>query len=461
MTKQLVQVVNKVNNAAIRRVNVPGKGLFYVVPSYTMPDNCVMNGGFYPAEEIAASFETLNDTPAPVGHPYNENGEYIPANSPDGILFFQCGIFNKNVQRVSDDKYGHRVYVEKWVHVETAMQSERGKRVIEAIDSGAPIHSSTGIVLESVPEIGVNAQGKKYTWRATNMTFDHDAILLDEEGAATPEDGVGLLVNKQLLTQINRQGATMTVNSARLNANQSFNDLREQLQAEVQQRFGEANKRIWLMDFGEDYAVFELDETPYKVGYTTDGENITLDSEAQEVKRVTMWEAVTNSIKGFFNRGNSATTTNQEGDDMFKQHIENALKANKIDYSKMTDEQKMEAYDALKGNAAEQPVEPKGEQEPAQGEKVVNAYIQKLVADTVAQVIAANAKAAEKAERDEIEQTLAANKSPLTRETQDKMTLNELHAVVNTFKRQSAYGLPAGQMVPNHNESRFSDELPE
>lgn len=460
MTKTFVTVVNRVNNAAIRRTRNERGDIVYVVPSYTMPDNIIMNGGLYPAEEIEKAWKTLENTPAPLAHPMDANGNYVSANSPDGILYYQAGVFNKNVQRVSDEKYGHRLYVEKHIHLETAMKSERGKRLIEAIDKGEPIHSSTG-VLVNVEYTAGTLNGKPYEWIARDFTFDHDAILLDEEGAATPDDGTGLLINQHLIKTMRRDGQTFAVHSAKLNVNQSFNDLREQLQAEVQQRFGEANKHIWLMDFGEDYAVFELDETPYKVGYTTDGENITLDSEAQEVKRVTMWEAVTNSIKGFFNRGNSATTINQEGDDMFKQHIENVLKANKIDYSKMTDEQKIEAYDALKGNAAEQPVEPKGEQEPAQGEQVVNADIQKLVADTVAQVMAANAQAAEKAERDEIEQTLTANKSPLTRETQDKMTLNELHAVVNTFKRQSAYGLPAGQMVPNHNESRFSDELPE
>lgn len=409
MTKQLVQVVNKVNNAAIRRVNVPGKGLFYVVPSYTLPDNCVMNGGLYPAEEIAASFETLNDTPAPVGHPYNENGEYIPANSPDGILFFQCGIFNKNVQRVSDDTYGHRVYVEKWVHVETAMQSERGKRVIEAIDNGAPIHSSTGVVLEPVPEIGVNAQGKEYTWRATNMAFDHDCILLSEEGAATPDDGVGLLVNKQLLTQVNRSGATLTVNSVTANT-----------------------------------------EQPPALGLL----------EVMGQKLDNLFAMLANHGDVANNRGKSTTQSNQEGEDMslktlMKEKLGDAYNED------MTDEEMLNAYEkSLKGNAAEQP-EPTGEQEPAQGEQVVNADVAEQLRAIVREEFQANAQAAEKAERDEIAQTLTANKSALTRETQDKMTLNELHAVANTFKRQSAYGLPAGQMVSNHNESRFSDELPE
>lgn len=220
MPKQLVQVVNKVNNAAIRRIRNERGDLVYVVPSYTLPDNCVMNGGLYPAEEIAAAYQALNDTPAPAGHPYDADGNYVSASSPDGVLYFQCGIFNKNVQRQADDTYGHRVYVEKHIHVETAMKTERGKRILDAIDKGEPIHSSTGVLVDVVNESGVAPNGNPYEWVARGLVFDHDAVLLDEEGAATPADGVGLLVNQHLIKAVQRNGQTMQVNSAALNTNQ-------------------------------------------------------------------------------------------------------------------------------------------------------------------------------------------------------------------------------------------------
>lgn len=460
MSKQLVNIVNRVNNAAIRRIKNERGELIYVVPSFTLPDNCVMNGGLYPAEEIERGFMTLEDTPAPAGHPYDSQGNYIIANSPDGILYFQCGIFNKNVQRVQDDKYGHRIYVEKHIHVETAMKSERGKRIIDAIDRGQPIHTSTGVLLNRKPQSGI-MNGKQYEWVANGIVFDHDAILLDEEGAATPNDGVGMLVNKHLIKQVERQGAQLAVNTASLNINQSFNDLREILQAEVQQAYGEDERHVWIADFGDDYAVFEKGETPYKVSYTKTDSGIKLSGEAQEVRRVTTWETVTNAIKGLFNRGNNATQHNQEGEDMFKEHIESVLKANKVDYSAMSDEHKIAEYDKIRGNAAEQP-KPAGEQEPAQGEKVVNADVQKLVDDAVAKAMEANQKAQESAERTQLAEQLKANKVDLSDEDQKSMSVNALKTLVDkTTVKNSAMGVPGGSPVTFNSESRFGDDLPE
>ena len=63
--------------------------------------------------------------------------------------------------------------------------------MLEAINRGEPIHTSTGIFL-NVEDSGVS----EYGYIAKDMYFDHDAILLGEEGAATPSQGVGMMVNK-------------------------------------------------------------------------------------------------------------------------------------------------------------------------------------------------------------------------------------------------------------------------
>src|SRR5690606_15964463 len=88
------------------------------------------------------------------------------------------------------------------IDVEVAERTEGGRRVIDAINAGEPIHTSTGLVCEKVP---APKGAKGYTWIARNMVYDHDAILLDEPGAATPEQGVGMMVNGQ-------QVDVMTVN---------------------------------------------------------------------------------------------------------------------------------------------------------------------------------------------------------------------------------------------------------
>lgn len=180
-----VNVRCSVNASKIRKEKRDGRDVI-VVPSYTLPDDIVMNGVKYPAEEIEKGYKTLENSPAPLGHPM-VNDMFVSARSPLGLNLGYFGAWNANVQR----KDG-RVYLEKMIDVQRASESEMGRRVLEALEEGKPIHTSTGVLL--------NLRGCSDTdtaeYEGYNMEFDHDAILLDERGAATPEQGVGMLVNK-------------------------------------------------------------------------------------------------------------------------------------------------------------------------------------------------------------------------------------------------------------------------
>jgi hypothetical protein len=187
-----VNVRTAVNNAQIRRDKRNGKDVI-IVPSATLPDDVVMNNIKYPADEIAKSFHTLDRTFAPFRHPM-VNGQYVSAREPEAVNDFYIGAWNENVRRENG-----RVWLDKVIDVEVAGRTENGKRLLDAINKGEPIHTSTGIFLEvdSANEAG-------YSYIAKNMYMDHDAILLDEEGAATPNQGVGMMVNgKQEITVIN------------------------------------------------------------------------------------------------------------------------------------------------------------------------------------------------------------------------------------------------------------------
>ena len=59
-----------------------------------------------------------------------------------------------------------------------------------------PIHISTGLLYSGIAANG-ESKGKKYNEIATNMMFDYVAVLLDEPGAGTPEEGVGTFVNSE------------------------------------------------------------------------------------------------------------------------------------------------------------------------------------------------------------------------------------------------------------------------
>lgn len=157
-----------------------------------------MNGGLYPTDEIDKSYKTLERTLAPFGHPHDSDGNFLSASDPIAINSFHVGAHNENVRREGD-----RIAIDKVINIETANKTEKGKRLIkrlEDMENGVnrePIHTSTGVFLEVEPlgEARTNSQGLSYDWIARNMVFDHDAILLDEIGAAQPNQGVGMFAN--------------------------------------------------------------------------------------------------------------------------------------------------------------------------------------------------------------------------------------------------------------------------
>ena len=182
-----VNVRNLVNQDMIRKEKRDGRDVI-VVKSATLPDDVVMNGILYPAAEIEAAHKTLNDTPAPLGHP-TVNGAFVSARSPLGLNLGYFGAWNANARREDG-----RVFVDKIIDVERANESAMGKRVLAAIDKGGPVHTSTGLLCQL--REATNTDLAEY--EAFDMVFDHDAILLDEPGAATPDQGVGMMVNKAM-----------------------------------------------------------------------------------------------------------------------------------------------------------------------------------------------------------------------------------------------------------------------
>lgn len=179
-----VNIRSLANAGAIRHEKRNGRDVV-IVPSATLPDNVVMNSIMYPADEIEKSFSGLERTPAPLGHP-TINGKFVSARDPEGINLGWIGAWNENVRRENG-----RVFLDKVIDVETANRSEGGKRVLEAIEKGGPIHTSTGLLAMLDAANG----DVDYKHIARSLEFDHDAILLDEPGAATPDQGVGMLVN--------------------------------------------------------------------------------------------------------------------------------------------------------------------------------------------------------------------------------------------------------------------------
>jgi len=198
LNKVMIQCRTLVNKNAVTRKSIDGDE-HIIVSSSTLPDDVVMNGGLYPADEIEKSFETLELTLAPIEHPHID-GNFIPASDPRAIHAFHAGAYNMNVRRENG-----RVHIDKYIKVSEAMKTDRGKRLLDRInelesnEKPRPIHTSVGVFVapEQLSEPMTNASGDEYNWIARDMLFDHDAILLDSVGAAQPHQGVGVAVNSE------------------------------------------------------------------------------------------------------------------------------------------------------------------------------------------------------------------------------------------------------------------------
>lgn len=351
----MIQCATAVNRDAVRRESINGVE-HVIISSFTLPDNIVMNGMLYPAEEIEAGFSTLERTLAPVEHPTDSHGNFISATDPEALHNFHAGAFNVNVSRDNG-----RVHIEKFINVQEALKSDRGRRLLDRVneletsDDPRPVHTSVGVFIsvEETDGVQTNEAGQEFTHIARDMFFDHDAILLDSVGAAQPEQGVGLAVN--------RNGEKYRVDVFTLNAddtapdrsgddkpkprdmrsndhNMSMSELHEAVREGLERAsiaFG------WIEELFSDSVIFssasfeEFFTVPFTIDETTN--RVTIVGIPVPVERNVTFTPKVNS---------------EEGDAM-KELVLNALKAANVETDGLDDQALFDAYSQLQATQSE------------------------------------------------------------------------------------------------------------
>ena len=303
-----IQVNTKVNSQSIRRETYNGRE-HVVIPSYTLPANVIMNREFYPEAEIAANYQSMEGTIAPLGHP-TVDGHHVSAFSPEGLCTGFIGAWNRNVSLK-----GNRVYSEKWVDVERAMESPGGQSLMGRItalengESSEPIWSSVAVYREQIPAPEeLKKQGAD--WVVKIHSIDHDAILLDEPPAAGPEKGVGLMVNAD-------QAISLQPNSGAL-IGESYRERESRLDRAVREKFASGPEEYaWVADFTDTQVVIVRNGGKAEVyGYSSDGGKIKFDDSGTAVARQESWVTIAaNKFKALFTpQEQPATNHKTEGD---------------------------------------------------------------------------------------------------------------------------------------------------
>lgn len=375
LKRRMIQCATPVDKSAVSRKSINGIE-HVVVSSFTLPDDVVMNGGLYPAKEIASSFDTLERTLAPIEHPTDSQGNYISASDPQAIHNFDAGAFNVNVTRENG-----RVHIEKHINVQVAMRTDKGKRLMDRIeeletnDNPRPVHTSVGVFLEveELAKPATNAAGHKYTWIARNMFFDHDAILLDSVGAAQPSQGVGMAVNADgdkvevervtietppAIKSNNEKPERPATQDMRTNVEgDSFASIMDDLQKAIADIV--AADWIWLVDVFDDVAIFETPQGFFQVPWKLTEKSVELTGIPIRVDRVVTYQPKVNREEG-------------DTEIMFKEMIVSALTDAKIKMDGLSDEQLVEKYNELQANKLAEAANP-ADDDTATAEVITNA----------------------------------------------------------------------------------------
>ncbi|WP_063161061.1 DUF2213 domain-containing protein, partial [Enterobacter hormaechei] len=349
MKRNRVNVLTVVNSASnITTETIDGKPHIVVRGITPVVDDIVMNRKLYPAAEIEKAYNTLERNPMPLGHP-KVDGKHVSARDVRAVNEYHVGAWLQNVShkdgKVTGDMYVNRQYAES---------SDKGKRLINRLNemlagtNSDPIHISTGLLYSGIAANG-ESKGKKYNEIATNMMFDHVAVLLDEPGAGTPEEGVGIFVNSEGDEQqievarladgidCTRDGLINKTKFFFTNAsNFSFDDIQRAISEKLREGRSDDNW-LWPESVWPDTFVYRDDSRYFKQKYIIDD-----DGKAQFVGE---------PVEVVRKQPEYEIKTNGENDPM-KELIINALQAAGKPTEGKSDAELMDAYNQMKADEA-------------------------------------------------------------------------------------------------------------
>lgn len=155
---------------------------FLVVPVVGLMEG-VFNGEFVSAEELARFPQSWNGRPVLIGHPKNEAGDFISANSIALLAEVAGQIWDTDF---SEGKLKFNV----WLDEATTKSIEGGGALLQRLSSGQIIEGSTAYFRQLLDQAGT-MDGESFAGKAVNLVPDHFVFLLDTEGACSIDDGCG------------------------------------------------------------------------------------------------------------------------------------------------------------------------------------------------------------------------------------------------------------------------------
>ncbi len=309
--KQSISSLQKViaNFTGITRNETLHNKNYLVAPAIMIVEG-VLNGSqgplLYPASELRKSVSLWNLKPAVLYHP-EKNGEGISACSQEVLNTRGLGMM------LNTRMDGDQLKTEVWLDMEQVKKVD--ERILEAIENNEVMELSTGLLTDTVDTPG-EFNGAEYDAIATNYRPDHLAILPDQIGACSIEDGAGFLrLNKagDTLTfpikiandktkewiKNNQEHLLHTISSLIkdvLKNEMSDEDRRQLLQSLLRDKFPDEDFGPWIEDIfsDSDFFIYERDGKLYQQEFTEVDDELKLVGIPIAVTKKITFEPITN-----------------------------------------------------------------------------------------------------------------------------------------------------------------------
>jgi ribosomal protein L21E len=186
------------------------EGRAYLVADATIIVPGVLPGSkgplFYPADEVRNSARLWDGVRITLNHPQDPTtGQHLSAHSPgvwerSGLGFLRNSTFKDTLR------------TKMWFDVARTEKVDSAlpvhNRILPKLRHGKPIELSTGLFTRNDPApLGAVFNGRPYTHVARAYRPDHLAVLPDQKGACSLNDGCGVLVNTQGRDKLGRFAA--------------------------------------------------------------------------------------------------------------------------------------------------------------------------------------------------------------------------------------------------------------
>ena len=179
--EEAIKASEAAKNSAILVSNIDGKtqiesdgGKYRITRVPVCVDDSIMNNVYYPAVENRKALPNLVGKPFTIGHPSDDDGNFISAREGKGLMdYYSGGVVTNayNERRVN--------YVDLEIDQETLKAQDKEGWMFNALESKENMGVSTGLFFDAN-----DLAGDGYNMTAINQEFDHLAGLHADEPPA-------------------------------------------------------------------------------------------------------------------------------------------------------------------------------------------------------------------------------------------------------------------------------------